>query len=67
MSNFVIIGRKNVEDALEWAKKNCPNYITTTYHPTEYLNNYEEDRFNFFFSDSDQGRNEMAWFSLRWV
>lgn len=48
--------------AVEWAKTNCPNYITNAIHEDE---NGKKDyrRIDYFFSVD----NEATLFALRWV
>jgi hypothetical protein len=32
VKNWVTVDYSKVDEALEWAKKNCPGYITNDYH-----------------------------------
>ena len=36
MNNWVTIKRDRVDEALAWAKANCPHYITNDYHMCGY-------------------------------
>lgn len=47
--------------ALEWAKKHCPSYITNDVHPYGY-NTYDRKKIDYFFSDE----KDVIWFKLRW-
>ena len=61
--NYITVNRQrlNLYEAIQWAKKNCPHYITNDYHRKD-----EYDLIDFFFIDTDQARKEMMWFILRW-
>lgn len=47
--------------ALEWAKKNCPSYITNDVHCDE-NNTYVITKIDYFFGDEQ----DAVWFLLRW-
>lgn len=48
--------------ALEWAKKNCPSYITNDVHCDGY-NTYDINKIDYFFSNE----KDAVWFLLRWA
>ena len=48
-------------EALGWAKKNCPSYITNAGHQDEH-GKYDVDKIDYFFADD---RDAVA-FMLRW-
>ena len=62
--NYITVNKQqlNLYEAIQWAKKNCPHYITNQYHSNHHVN----DLIDFFFIDTDQARKEMMWFILRW-
>lgn len=54
-----------VWSALEWAKENCPSYITNDVHSYNNDMGYElgdVDRIDYFFSDE----HDAVMFALRW-
>ena len=65
MTNYVTIDHTVVVDALEWAKANCPGYITNDFHQDGY-NTYDPAKYDFFFAANEAGRKEMLMFALRW-
>lgn len=65
MKNYITINRLNSEQALEWAKANCPHYITNDWHMTGY-NEFDINYIDFFFAENDVGRKEMLMFALKW-
>ena len=48
--------------ALEWAKENCPSYITNDVHQDGYYT-YDISKIDYFFAD---GKDATA-FALRWL
>ena len=66
MKNWVTIHYEDVEPALQWAKANCPTYITNAYHSMD-PREFDMVRIDFFFGTSKQGRRDMTAFTLRWV
>lgn len=62
--NYITVDRNKVDlyNAIHWAKKNCPTYITNNYHGKHHGN----DLIDFFFLNGEQGRKDMSWFLLRW-
>jgi len=48
-------------DPLDWAKKNCPSYITNDLHQDGY-NTYDHTKIDYFFSDD----RDAVLFALRW-
>lgn len=64
--NHVTIKTAHVEEALEWAKQNCPSYITNNYHMDGY-NTYDINLIDFFFLANEQGKKEMTMFALKWI
>jgi len=63
MSNYVTVHYRKYNDALEWAKKYCPGYITNDYHqcgPDEFSPSY----YDFFFSLNTE--EDMTAFKLHW-
>jgi hypothetical protein len=65
MKNYITVNRLNADSALEWAKTNCPHYITNDWHMTGY-HQWDINLVDFFFADNDVGRKEMLMFALRW-
>lgn len=65
-NNFVVIHKDFVDEALEYAKNNCPTYITNTCHLDE-DNVYHIEYYNFYFMDNEQGKKEMMFFALKWT
>ena len=66
MKNWVTVEYAKFQEALRWAKANCPGYITNQYHQTEDME-FTFVAYDFFFSDNEQGRRDMTAFALRWV
>jgi len=66
MNNWVTIKRDRVDEALAWAKANCPHYITNDYHMCGY-NLYDENLIDFYFMRSEAGEKEMLMFALKWL
>ena len=64
MSNYVTIPGSVYEQALEWVKENCPNYVTNDQHCNGY-NTYDPDLYDFFFSVN--ALEEMTLFALKWT
>lgn len=58
IKNYVTIDKNNVDEALAWAKENCPSYITND----GYIDNEYNARYYFIFGDE----RDMISFSLRW-
>lgn len=48
-------------EPLEWAKKNCPNYITCDIHINE-DQKWDSNYVDYFFSSE----KDATWFSLKW-
>lgn len=65
MKNYITVDRLKLEEALEWAKANCPHYITNDWHMTGY-NEFDINLVDFFFAENDVGHKEMLMFALRW-
>jgi hypothetical protein len=49
-------------DALDWAKENCPSYITNDLHQDGY-NTYDHTKMDYYFSDE----KDALIFALRWI
>ena len=64
MTNYVTIRGSVYEQAVDWAKENCPNYVTNTMHMNGY-NTYDPGLFDFYFSKDAPA--EMTLFALRWA
>jgi hypothetical protein len=64
LTTYVTIRGSVYEQALDWVKENCPNYITNDMHMDGY-NTYDPKFFDFFFSVDAQ--EEMTVFALRWA
>ena len=64
MSNYVTIRGSVYEEAVAWAKENCPNYVTNEMHQDGYYT-YNPRYFDFFFSQD--APEEMTLFALRWA
>jgi len=69
MSFIAIVDEAIVDDALIWAKLNCPTYITNYNHYADIKVNvhlaYHRinlNKYDFFFSSAE----DLAWFNLRW-
>lgn len=67
MRNIVTLPYDPVWRALDWAKDNCPSYITNDVHTKEQTNTkdspvYIEHYINYYFSDP----KDAMWFALRW-
>jgi hypothetical protein len=58
------LGKENLYSAIQWAKKNCPHYITNQYHRDD--NVITHDLIDFYFLDYPSARKDMCWFILRW-
>lgn len=65
MTNYVTVDHTVVVDALEWAKANCPGYITNDLHQDGY-NTYDPSKYDFFFTVNESGQKEMLMFALKW-
>ena len=65
-NNYVTIDKSCVNDALTWAKENCPTYITNDWHMTGY-NVWDDQKIDFFFTTTNQGMAEMTAFALKWA
>jgi hypothetical protein len=63
MKNYIVVDKDHAKEALEWAKKNCPNYITNDYHMVGY-NDYDGSKIEFFFHPD--AKEEMMLFALMW-
>lgn len=63
--NYITVDKQKLDlfEAIQWAKLNCPHYITNGYHG----NHHGNDLIDFFFIDCEQGKKEMSWFLLRWA
>ena len=48
-------------EPLDWAKENCPSYITNDLHQDGY-NTYDHTKIDYFFSDE----KDALMFALRW-
>jgi len=48
--------------ALYWAKKHCPSYVTSDIHQIGY-NSYVENKIDYFFHDE----KDAVFFTLRWA
>ena len=63
MNNIVTISRNTFnEEALAWAKYNCPGYITNDWHQ-EWDKEWDASKTDFFFTNEQ----EAMWFKLRWA
>lgn len=62
MINIVTLKYDPVWSALDWAKKNCPSYITNRVHLTD-DQTYNRDLIDYFFADE----RDSFWFALRWI
>lgn len=62
--NYITVNKNKLDlyEAIKWAKKYCPHYITNQYHG----NHHGNDLIDFFFLDQPEARKEMNWFILRW-
>jgi hypothetical protein len=49
-------------EPLDWAKENCPSYITNEVHCDGY-NTYNITKVDYHFADE----KDAVWFSLRWA
>ena len=65
--NYITVDRSKLDlySAIQWAKKNCPHYITNQYHSDG--NTITHDLINFYFLDYPGARKDMSWFILRWA
>ena len=66
MKNYVTIERKKSIQALDWAKENCPGYITNDLHQDGYYT-YDPDQIDFYFTKCPAGQQQMTMFALRWL
>jgi hypothetical protein len=64
MSNYITVSRAVVVEALEWAKENCPHFITNDHHMDGY-NTYDTGKYDFFFVAS--ATKEMTMFALKFA
>ena len=62
MKNYVTIDHTVAEQALDWVKENCPQYITNDYSLNE-----DGFKLDFYFSTCSAGQQQMTMFALRWV
>lgn len=53
-------------EALEWAKKNCPSYITNQAHLLAYKDSNGVDSAGYMIEYYFANERDAAWFSLRW-
>ncbi len=58
----VTISYDSLWPALEWAKENCPSYITNDAHMDGY-NTYDNSKIDYHFSDA----KDATIFALRWL
>lgn len=65
MNNWVTIKTEVVEEALAWAKKHCPHYITNNYHKVDDVV-WDTNHIDFFFVNNHPGQKEMLMFRLMW-
>jgi hypothetical protein len=70
--NWITIPANNAWEAVEWAKENCPSYITNDYSVLGGRTGYYEtgrdiENCDFFFVDDEQGSKDMVMFSLKWA
>lgn len=61
MAKYVTIAYDPVWQALEWAKENCPSYITNDIHMDNY-NSYDTSKIDYFFAEEEDAFK----FALRW-
>lgn len=61
MSKYVTLPYDPVWEALVWAKKNCPSYITNAI--CDGYNTHDNNKIDYFFADE----NDMLIFALRWL
>jgi len=61
MRHIAVVKTSIVDEALNWAKSNCPGYITNDHHMYGY-NAYDPTKYDFFFATE----KDLAWFLLRW-
>jgi len=71
MNNKVTLPYHNMTEAVEWAKINCPSYITNQASGWNmqavsggWVNVPDID---FFFDNTEEGLQDMALFILRWT
>lgn len=62
MSIYVTLPYSSSTEPLDWAKENCPSYITNDMHQDGY-NSYDPFRIDYFFADEQ----DALMFKLRWV
>lgn len=62
MSIHVTLPYDPTWQALQWAKRNCPGYITNDVHMDGY-NSYDHSKIDYFFSN----KRDATAFALRWV
>ena len=63
--NCITVDREKIDlyCAIDWAKENCPHYITNDYHPHPVTYRLVD----FFFHDCEAAKKEMTMFVLRWA
>lgn len=64
MNNYITIHHSVADQALEWAKENCPHYITNYYHRGIDCE-FDVFFYDFFFVPS--ATEEMLVFKLKWA
>lgn len=64
MNNVVTVTNSVKDDALMWAKENCPGYITNVYHTVPRRNEFDPVLYDFVFSINAQ--EDMIAFKLKW-
>lgn len=62
MSTIVTLPYDPVWTPLDWAKKNCPSYITNDVHQDGYYT-YDNTKIDYFFGNE----RDAVFFSLRWL
>lgn len=63
MTHRVTIDRKLGTDALDWAKINCPGYVTNDIHQDGYYT-YDDTQLDFFFVNNSA---DITAFALKWA
>jgi hypothetical protein len=61
MDKYVTLAYDPTWKALDWAKQNCPSYITNDFHMCH--NDYDRSKIDYFFG-SEQ---DVVLFKLRWA
>lgn len=61
MSVYVTLPYDSAWQALDWAKKHCPSYITNIVHQNGYMT-YDQSKIDYFFQDEE----DALAFKLMW-